>query len=171
MSISNIRIRSEEPSDAVPIGALIDKAFLGVPHSDQTEARIVERLRMAGALTLSLVALHNDALVGHIAFSPVTIEAEDLGWYGLGPVAVEPELQRSGIGRALIEEGLSQLRQMGAKGCVLLGEPEYYGRFGFLTTPKLTLDGVSAEYFQALAFSDDMPAGRVEYHRAFSGDL
>ncbi len=167
--MSQLQIRAEEPSDVESIGPLITRAFASAPHSDGTEATIVQRLRRAGALTLSLVAFQWETVVGHVAFSPVTVDGQGLEWYGLGPVAVEPTLQRGGIGRALIEEGLARLRQMGAQGCVVLGEPEYYGRFGFAATPLLTLDGVPAEYFQALPFADETPRGTVEYQPAFSG--
>lgn len=167
--MSELLIRPEQPSDLAAIGSLITRAFATATHSDGTEAGIVEGLRRAGALTLSLVALVQGTLVGQVAFSPVTVGGQRLEWYGLGPVAVEPTLQRGGIGGALVEEGLARLRQMGAQGCVLLGEPEYYSRFGFVADLRLTLDGVPAEYFQALSFTGEVPEGRVEYHPAFSG--
>ena len=127
-----MQIRDERPADAAAIRAVTDAAFAGVPHSNQTESRIIDALRKAGALTLSLVALRREQLVGHIAFSPVLIDGVACDWYGLGPVSVVPELQGLGVGAALIRAGLERLRDIGARGCVLLGDPRYYGRFGFV---------------------------------------
>lgn len=90
-------------------------------------------LRKANALTISLVA-EQAQVVGHIAFSPVIISDGTLGWFGVGPVSVLPSFQKQGIGRSLIESGLSLLRERGAACCVLLGEPTFYRRFGFVKT-------------------------------------
>ena len=147
---------------------MITKAFAAALHSSGTEANIVEGLRKGGALTLSLVAEQDGRIVGHIAFSPVTITGEDRGWYGLGPVAVLPEHQGEGIGAALVEAGLAQLRALRARGCVLLGDPAYYQRFGFRADPRLVLPGIPAEYFQTVRLSDDEAEGEVAYHPAFS---
>ncbi|KEX96141.1 GCN5 family acetyltransferase, partial [Brucella ceti B1/94] len=89
------------------------------------------------------------------------------GWYGLGPVSVLPARQGEGIGGKLIREGLAQLRGAGARGCVLLGDLGYYGRFGFKADARQKLPGVPPEYFQCLAFGPDMPQGDVAYHAAF----
>ena len=149
------------------MSSLITAAFAVAEHSDGTEARIVERLREAGALTLSLVADDAGEPVGHIAFSPVTIDGQHSDWFGLGPVAVRPDRQGEGIGSALIREGLQRINEMGAAGCVLVGEPAYYGRFGFAADARLKYAGVPAEYFQALRFRGDMPVGSVVYQPAF----
>ena len=103
---------------------------------------IINALRAAGALTISLVAEVGGKVVGHIAFSPVTISDGSHDWYGVGPVSVLPEFQKQGIGKSLIQEGLSLLKAAGAKGCVLVGDPRYYERFGFRNLPDLILDGV-----------------------------
>lgn len=161
-------IRPERPSDAAAIRSLVTAAFTGAPHSSGTEAAIVDALRDAGALTLSLVAAERDNIIGHAAFSPVAIDRSPDGWFGLGPVAVRPGRQHGGIGRALIAEGLRQLRERGAEGCVVLGDPAYYGRFGFRADPALRYPGVPAVYFQRLAFDGDSPAGTVAYHPAFT---
>ena len=161
-------IRSERAGDEPEITALITKAFVTAPHSSGTEAKIVEGLRAAGALAVSLVAEREGRIVGHIAFSPVSVASGEMGWFGLGPVAVLPECQRTGFGASLIESGLAKLRQIGAKGCVVLGEPEYYGRFGFRADKALSFPGPPPEYFQALRFADDSAHGEVRYHRAFS---
>ena len=146
---------------------MIAAAFLEAEHSGGNEARIVETLREAGSLTVSLVATENDRIVGHVAFSPVTIDGRSDGWFGLGPVAVVPDRQGDGIGSALIQAGLTQLRVQGSTGCVVLGEPAYYRRFGFGADPNLRLAGVPAEYFQALVFKEEPCSGLVKYHPAF----
>lgn len=160
-------IRPEHPTDREAISALITEAFLRAEHSAGNEAKIVEDLREAGCLTLSLVALEDNRIVGHVAFSPVTVGGKSCGWFGLGPVASTPSRQRQGIGSALVEAGLNMLRSQGARGCVVLGEPAYYGRFGFTADRHVRLEGVPAEYFQQLAFDDRPCAGVVKYHRAF----
>lgn len=161
-----MEIRLERSEDIPAIRDLIGHAFRSISHSDQTEAAIVDRLRSAGALTLSLVAVDGD-VVGHVAFSPVSIEGATGDWYGLAPLAVRPGRQGRGIGNALVREGLERLRAAGARGCVLLGEPDYYARFGFKTFPGLTLANVPPEYFLAFAFGGDHPEGSVLYHPAF----
>lgn len=166
-------IRDEISTDYPAIATLVAAAFLGHPHSRQGEARLVGALRDAGALTLSLVAEEDGKVVGHIAFSPVAIGGVEQGWYGLGPVAVQPGLQGRGIGRALIETGLARLAALGAAGCVLVGDPEFYRRFGFRADPRLTYAGVPPEYFMALPLAApdgttaEMPAGAVTFHPAF----
>jgi putative acetyltransferase len=146
---------------------VITAAFLEAEHSDGNEAKIVERLREAAALTVSLVATNDEMIVGHVAFSPVTVDGRSDGWFGLGPVAVLPDRQRHGIGTALIQTGLAQLRAQGSIGCVVLGEPGYYCRFGFEVDPDLRLGGVPAEYFQRLKFNEQPCGGLVKYHPAF----
>lgn len=160
-------IRSERPGDSGAIRSITTAAFKGAEHSNQTEASIVDALRAAGALTVSFVAVDRGEIVGHVAFSPVIIEGEDKGWYGLGPVSVLPDHQRKGIGQALIREGLSRLELAGANGCVVLGDPAYYERFGFATDPTLRYKDVPVEYFKMLMFAGAAPAGSVSYHPGF----
>lgn len=162
-----ITIRPETLVDTDEIFELTVIAFNTLAISDHTEQFIIEALRRSQALTLSLVADLGDRLVGHIAFSPVGIAGGATGWYGLGPVSVLPEYQRQGIGSALIKEGLSQLKALGAKGCCLVGHPTYYGRFGFTNPAELKHEGVPAEAFFALAFDGPMPEGTVTFHQAF----
>ena len=168
-----MQIRPEQPADSDAIRALTTEAFATAPHSSGTEAVIVDGLRAAGALTLSLVAVEDDEksneILGHVAFSPVTIDGAERDWFGLGPVSVRPGRQRGGIGSGLIREGLRRLRENGAAGCVLLGDPAYYGRFGFANDPALVLEGVPPEYFMRVGFGAEMPAGTVCYHAAFDG--
>ena len=160
-------IRPEIPADAAAIFSVITSAFLEAEHSGGNEAVIVDKLRDAASLSVSLVATENDRIVGHVAFSAVTVDRQSDGWFGLGPVAVVPDRQRGGIGTALIEAGLHQLRIMGSSGCVVLGEPAYYGRFGFVHDPNLRLAGVPPDYFQSLMFKGQPCAGLVKYHPAF----
>jgi putative acetyltransferase len=162
-----VNIRSEIAADEAAISSLITAAFLEAGHSGGNEAKIVDTLREASSLTVSLVATENGRVVGHVAFSPVTVDDRSGGWFGLGPVAVVPDRQRDGIGSALIEAGLAQLRFQGASGCVVLGEPAYYRRFGFTADPNLRLAGVPAEYFQRLALKGQRCGGLVKYHCAF----
>ncbi|MDT4815228.1 GNAT family N-acetyltransferase [Achromobacter agilis] len=162
-----MRILPETPLDREAIFTLTQDAFKDHPHSQQTEGHIIDALREAGALTLSLVAWDGGSPVGHIAFSPVTVGDGSAGWYGLGPLAVRPDRQRRGVGAALLREGLARLEALGAAGCVVLGDPAYYGRFGFARDASLTCPGVPPEYFMARVFT--RPArGEVAYHAAFS---
>ena len=162
-------IRPEHSRDIEKIRALITEAFDGAAHSDGTEGDIVDALRQGGALTVSLVAEHNGEIVGHVAFSPVQIDGEEHGWYGLGPVAVRPEEQRQGVGRRLIEAGLAEIKSLGAAGCVVLGDPGYYSRFGFKADPALCFPGVPQAYFQRLDLEPNDLQGIVVYHQAFYG--
>jgi putative acetyltransferase len=164
----DILIRSERPTDKDAIRKLTADAFAGKSYSNQTEHLIVNALREAGALSLSLVAEVNEEVIGHIGFSLVTINGKAVDWYGIGPVSVAPDYQLQGIGSKLIKAGLRKIREAGAKGCVLEGSPEYYGRFGFKTYPDLFYEGAPApEYFMALPFYDEVPRGKVEFHKSF----
>ncbi|MDB5685899.1 MAG: N-acetyltransferase [Rhizorhabdus sp.] len=160
-------VRAEAPADAHLIRSLTDAAFDGIEHSSQAEGAIVDALRQAGALTISLVAEQDDMIIGHVAFSPVLIDGEDLGWLGLGPVSVSPNFQRRGIGTALIEEGLKLLNHRGARGCVVLGDPNYYRRFGFTSDRTLRYGDVPPEYFQSILLCGDPARGEVTYHQGF----
>jgi putative acetyltransferase len=106
-------------------------------------------------------------VIGHIAFSPVIISDGSQDWYGLGPISVLPELQRQGIGKALMREGLSILKRIGGKGCVLVGDPGYYERFGFRNYPELVYEGIPQEYVLALALGKQEARGVVTFHPAF----
>ncbi len=167
MIIQDIVIREETEEDYAVITDLTARAFNTLDVSDHTEQFVVLGLRKVGALTVSLVAEVDGRVVGHIAFSPVTLSDGTSGWYGLGPVSVLPEYQKQGIGKALIHEGLARLKALGAKGCCLVGHPGYYGRFGFVNTDGFTLEGVPPEAFFALAFDGRMPKGKVMFHEAF----
>lgn len=164
-----IHIRHETEADIVEIADVTRRAFEAHRYSSGTEAYIIEALRRADMLFLSLVAESNERIIGHIAFSPVTISDASPGWYGLGPLSVLPEFQRTGIGTRLVLAGLDILRGRRARGCALLGEPEFYERFGFSNDPDLVLEGVPPEYFQVVSFDPAArPRGTVTFHPAFS---
>jgi putative acetyltransferase len=163
-------IRAEVPEDIDRIANVTRKAFVDRPHSRQTEHFIINELRRANAMSVSLVAEATGIVVGHIAFSPVKISDESSGWFGLGPVSVSPVLQGQGIGQELVKCGLEELRKKGAKGCVVLGKPSFYGRFGFVCNPELWLLGVPQEFFQSLQFGVEQAQGEVTYHAAFSAE-
>jgi putative acetyltransferase len=165
--IMSIHFRNEEPADAGAIEAVTTAAFLDAEHTSHTEQFIVNALRRAGQLSVSLVADHAGEIVGHVAVSPVTLSSGDSGWYGLGPISVLPARQGQGIGSRLMQRALAELRERGAAGCVLLGNPDYYQRFGFRAEPALVLPGVPPEYFQAVLFRGALPSATVAYHEAF----
>ena len=164
---ARLTIRDETPADAEAICAVTRAAFEPLEISNDTEHLIVDALRKAGALTVSLVAEVDGHVVGHVAVSPVKVSDGTEGWFGLGPVSVRPEFQRKGIGGALIEHGVSRLRAMGARGCCLVGHPGYYGRFGFRNVRGFGVEGVPAEVFFALAFGGRVPEGLAVFHDAF----
>jgi putative acetyltransferase len=161
-------IRKELVSDVEAIHALTKAAFLNAPHADHTEQFVVDALRKAGALAISLVAEQGGEVIGHVAVSPVSITDGTVDWYGLGPISVAPSCQGQGVGSLLMHATLRALSERGAAGCVLLGDPAYYARFGFRPESNLVFPGVPPEYFQALVLCPPMPSGVVTYHEAFS---
>jgi putative acetyltransferase len=162
-----IVIRSETDADVSAITEVTVAAFKTLEISNHTEQFIIAALRAAKALTVSLVAEVNGRVIGHIAFSSVTISDGTRNWYGLGPVSVLPAYQRQGIGGALIQEGLSRLKGFGARGCCLVGHPEYYKRFGFQNTRGLVHEGVPEDVFFAMSFDGHIPQGIVEFREGF----
>jgi putative acetyltransferase len=160
-------IRPENPSDHDAIRQVLIIAFADHPYSHQTEHLIVEALRADDALTVSLVAEVDGNVVGQIAFSPVQIDGEDCGWLALGPVAVLPAFQRQGIGQALVNNGLKTIRDTGTQGCVLVGDPGFYVRFGFAHNPTLCMEGVPPEVTLCLPMGHQVPKGNVTHHPAF----
>ena len=161
-------IRKETQADIEVITEITKLAFENRPYSRNTEQFIINALRAANALTISLVAEIDGKLVGHIAFSPVTFSDGSKNWYGLGPISVMPNYQKQGIGKSLVNEGIGLLKDLGAEGCVLVGDPKYYERFGFRSPKGLKHEGVPQENFLALPFCDRIPKGTVQFHRAFS---
>jgi predicted N-acetyltransferase YhbS len=162
-----VAIRKEEDADQDAIARVTEAAFRDMPHSRHTEQFVVDALRRCNQLTVSLVAVDGDAVVGHVAISPVTVSSGAVGWYGLGPISVLPYYQRRGIGAKLVTAALAELVCLGGIGCVVLGDPAYYCRFGFKHYPGLELPGVVPEMFQATSFGTGVPMGSVRYHNAF----
>jgi len=167
---AKIVIRSETDADVGAITEVTLAAFETLEISNHPEQFIIVALRAAKALAVSLVAELDGRVVGHIAFSPVTISDGTRNWYGLGPVSVLPKFQRQGIGKVLIREGLSRLKNLNARGCCLVGHPEYYRKFGFNNLSGLLHEGVPPEVFFALSFDGHAPQGEVTFHEGFKAD-
>lgn len=161
-------IREETTFDIADIEALTVAAFLKAQHSSHTEHFIINALRKTNQLALSLVVELDKKLIGHVAISPVQITDGTKGWFGLGPISVLPSYQNQGFGSNLMEAALKKLKAQGAFGCVLLGDPKYYARFGFEANPQLILADVPPAYFLAIDFKGTAPRGFVTYHESFS---
>ncbi|GAA3854173.1 N-acetyltransferase [Celeribacter arenosi] len=156
-------LRDEDPRDVDAICDLTQSAFAPMAYADGNEGPAIAQMRRAGELTISLVAEVSNEVVAHIAFSPALIDDTHAGWYALGPVAVRPDHQGQGIGRAIIEAGLARLRDTGAAGCVLIGDPALYSRFGFTCENALTYRTLATRYVQFIAFTAPPPAGEVRF--------
>lgn len=161
-------IRNETAGDIPAIGELVTEALLLLAQSTGTEARIVEALRTDGALTLSLVAEDGGEVVGYLAASPARIGSQN-GWALIGPLVVLPSRHHEGIGTALMAEALRRLRAT-SRGAALVGDPGYYGRFGFRAFPWLGVEGCPPEVVQALPFDGAEPHGELIHHPAFDLD-
>lgn len=160
-------IRDERTTDIAAIREVTKSAFERVTHSSHTEHLIVDALRQSKQLTISMVAVLDGTVVGHVAFSPVLIDGRSIGWFGLGPVSVIPAYQGQTIGSQLVQTGLQKLRVQRACGCVVFGSPIFYGRFGFAVHSGLEYPGGPREYFQGMSFDNDIPQGEVSYHPSF----
>lgn len=166
-----MRIRPQEPSDARAVRAVNEAAF-----GSAEEANLVEALRNEPDALVSLVAELDGRVVGHILFSPVTLLGHPaIRLMGLGPMAVLPAHQRSGIGSALVREGLDRCRNLSCSAVVVLGHPAYYPRFGFVPARRY---GIMSEYEvadEAFMLVELEPGslegvcGKVIYHEAFRG--
>lgn len=158
-------IRNETAGDIPAIGRVVTEALLMLAQSTGTEAAIVQRLRADGALALSLVAEDEGEVVGYLAASEASVGTQH-GWGLIGPLAVLPSRHRQGIGSALMSEALRRLRET-SRGAALVGDPAYYGRFGFRAFPGLVVAGCPAEVVQALPFDGTEPRGELIHHPAF----
>ena len=165
-----IIIRSEIGADVDAITEVTVAAFKTLEISNHTEQFIIQALRANKALTISLVAEMDECVVGHIAFSPVTISDGTQNWCGLGPVSVLTRYQRKGIGKSLILEGISRLKNLNAKGCCLVGHPNYYKKLGFKNVSGLVYEGVPQEVFLVMSFDGQIPQGTVNFHDGFKAD-
>ena len=161
-------IRNETPADVQAIYNITKLAFENHPFSRNTEQFIINALRSANSLAISLVAEIKGEVVGHIAYSPVTFTDGSENWYGLGPVSVKPDRQRQGIGQKLVKTGDDMLEELGAKGCILVGDPHFYERFGFYSPKGLHHEGVPQENLLVLPFGQTVPQGYVNFHEAFA---
>jgi putative acetyltransferase len=164
-----VLIRPERTDDRAAIYDVTQRAFAPMPYADGDEQELIGRFRDAGALALSLVAEKDGVVVGQITFTPAFAADSSHGWYALGPVSVEPELKHQGIGSQLIRAGVAWLREQEAAGCILIGNPAYYSRFGFLPFPQLAPEGMPAQYYQILPLSVAVPDTVVGFHPLFSG--
>jgi putative acetyltransferase len=162
-------IRREAAGDESAIYDLVRRAFAPMPFSGGDEQDLVDRLRERGELTLSLVAVDPAAtIIGHIGFSPATIENRACNWFQMAPVAVCPTLQHRKIGSTLIREGIEQLRRSCAQGIAVVGNPVYYERFGFAVVPGLApLSDHDAPFFRAMVLAEEAPQGTLRYASAF----
>lgn len=158
-------IRLETAADHQAIYDLTRDAFAPMSFSDDTEPDIIDQLRDAGDLTLSLVA-EDDEIIGHVAFSPVKISNAEGVWYGLGPISVRADKQRQGLGTKLALTGLDMLRKTGAAGCVLTGNPAVYAPMGFLSDPELTYSGLNTKFIHYYVLNGAAPKGEINFSEA-----
>lgn len=166
MNAATLAIRAEAPADREAIRALHRAAFGG-----EGEARLVDALHDERAVVLSLVVEENGHLAGHILYSRLTLDPPHAGASSLAPVAIAPEHQKRGIGSRLIGEAHRMLAASGEKIVFVLGDPAFYGRFGFsAAAAKPFRTPYDGEYLQALVLASDAPkSGTVHYARAFAG--
>lgn len=164
-----IVIRAEKPADRAAIHDITKRAFAPMEYAGGNEQDLIDRFREAEALAISLVAERDGVVVGQVTFTKAFAADGSPGWYTLGPVAVEPDLQGQHIGSKLIEAGIAMLRERHAAGCVLTGDPAYYSRFGFRPFPDLCPEGEPAEYYQILPLRAARPDSVVAFHPLFYG--
>lgn len=162
-----LRIRPERPEDVDAIDALTRAAFAPMEHSRGAEPGIIRALRADGALSLSLVARDCGDLIGHVAFSPLTIDGSDAPWCALGPISVRADRQGEGVASELVAKGLAQMRARGMAGCALIGNPAVYGPMGFHSCGRLTYGGLDPALVQHIRFDGPVPQGALRFHPAF----
>jgi len=167
---SEVTIRPERSGDVDAIRELVRSAFSGMPYAEGDEPELVDALRAGHALSLSLVAERRGTIVGHVAFSPAHAPDGTPDWYALGPLAVLPAHQRRGIGSMLVRAGLEAVSGLGARGCILTGDPSYYSRFGFRLSPGSAPPGQPPEFFMVNLLRGHLPDGPIRFHAAFGGD-
>ena len=167
----DLTFRPETVGDIDRIHDLTTRAFAPMTFSDGTEPHVIRRLRARGELTLSLVSVdRTGALVAHAAFSPVQIPGQS-DWLGLGPISVEPALQRWGIGTALVHHALSLLGKQGVRGIALIGNPAVYGPMGFASHGQLSYGDLPPHLVQHLTLQGADPSGPLQFSSAFDSGL
>jgi len=162
-------IRPETPNDHAAIFDLTKAAFAPMSFSDGTEHEAINSLRNDGDLTLSLVADAN-GIIGHVAFSPAAISDSEGQWFALGPISVRADKQHQGIGTALVADGLKRLSDIGAAGCVLIGNPQVYAPMGFVSDGRLTYGGLDTKYVQYQMLNGRAPQGEIKFALALQED-
>jgi len=165
--LTSVVIRDQTEADFASVHQLVSAAFQAMPYACGREPFIIDALWRTGAATAALVAEDAGEVVGQVAFSKVQVGGADVGWHGCGPLSVLPLRHRQGVGGALMRAGLERLRALGAKGCVLVGDPNYYRRFGFANSDVLRFPGVPPEFFMALRLAGETPSGDVAFDKAF----
>jgi len=165
-----VLIRPEGQDDRAAVHALNSRAF-----ASAAEATLVEALRKRAQPAISLVVEHEQEIIGHITFSPVSLSGHpDLQIMGLAPMAVAPEHQRMGVGSALVRAGLEQCKRLGFGAVVVLGHPEYYPRFGFVPSTRFHIGSEYNAPEDAFMAMELLPgylhqrAGTIRYHAAFA---
>lgn len=165
-----VQIRPEGADDHAAIFDITQRAFAPMPYAGGDEQWLPARFRTAGALALSLVAEQDGTVVGQITVTPARAADGSSGWYAIGPVSVEPAIKHQGIGSELINAAIVWMREQGAAGCVLVGNPAYYSRFGFALCPQSAPPGEPSEFFQMLLLGGQPPVGPVFFHPLYYGE-
>lgn len=160
-------IRPESLADRPAIAEVIEKAFWGKPYAEGDEAELVDKLRESNALSVSLVAELSGRVIGQIVFSPAVASDGSDGWFALGPLAVLPDYQGKGIGSKLVRCGLNALAKLDAHGCILVGDSEYYSRFGFELSPLNAPHDEPPDHFMVKVLAGPLPQGVIAFHEAF----
>jgi len=158
------KIRQEAAGDEAAIAQVTEAAFAGKAYADGDEADLPERLRDAGALVLSLVAVERKQVIGHVCLSPAMVGNDK--WLSLGPVSVLPSKQGHGIGSALVSSAVGIAQAYGRGGVVLMGDPQFYSRLGFEQTSEVTFNGSETRHLQVYPFGET-PSGAAVFHPAF----
>lgn len=166
----DIVIRPERPDDEVAVHDVTARAFAPMPFAGGDEQLLPARFRAAGVLALSSVAELDGKVVGQVTLTPALAADGSPDWFALGPISVEPDLHKHGIGSRLIAAAIAWMREQGAAGCALVGNPAYYSRFGWKPFPSLAPQGEPAEYYQILPLRIAEPETVVSFHPLFYGE-
>ena len=163
-----MKIRLERPEDISTIGILTNEAFKTVSYGDGTEADIINAMRTDGSLSLSMVAEDADQIRGQVTVSPAKVGGAN-GWYGIGPIAVDKNHFKQGIGSAMMHATIGWAWGMGASGLVLAGNPDYYLRFGFENDCGLTYLEHAPKYIHRLTLHGPAATGEITFAPALQG--